>query len=101
MTLVAGASGTTPTWRTRMWSTPTRTRETQKGPLFVFRPNGTVRIEHCMTYPLGGGIHGWIQDHLFHRGHTSAYFDEWAAAMSRLAEEVEAGPALTDGRSAA
>lgn len=60
--------------------------------------NGRVRLEHCMTYTLGGWVPEWAQNHLFHRGHVGAYHQEWVAAMDTLATEVAAGPALATGR---
>lgn len=60
--------------------------------------DGRVRVEHCMTYPLGGAISAWMQTHVFHRGHVTAYFDEWRAAMATLGDEAKAGPARTEGR---
>lgn len=62
--------------------------------------DGRVRVEHCMTYSLGGAISPWIQDHVFHRGHIGAYHDEWVQAMDTLAAE-SAAPALQTGRPAA
>lgn len=61
--------------------------------------DGRVRLQHCMTYDLGGWIGPGVQDRLFHRGHVAAYATEWRAAMGRLREEAR-GPALTETRGA-
>lgn len=60
---------------------------------------GRVRVEHCMTYDLGGWIGPRVQDALFHRGHVQAYLDEWVLAMATLQREARE-PALTRSRTA-
>jgi hypothetical protein len=50
--------------------------------------DGRLRAEHCMTYALGGAVPTWAQNGLFHRGHVSAYHEEWVAAMARLRQEA-------------
>lgn len=62
-------------------------------------PDGRVRLQHCMTYSLGGWISAAVQDALFHRGHVAAYLEEWQAAMRVLTEEGTR-PAATTTRAA-
>jgi hypothetical protein len=58
-----------------------------------------LRLEHGMTYPLGGRITPWVQNRLFHRGHIGAYVHEWQTAMTVLQAEANE-PALATGRPA-
>lgn len=83
------------------WEGYLRCRTAPSGQRVTELGDGRVRVEHCMTYPLGGAITPWIQNHVFHRGHIGAYRDEWIAAMAALAAEAAAGPALDVGRPAA
>jgi hypothetical protein len=39
------------------------------------------RVEHLMTYELGGRVPRWAQNTLFHGGHLRAYRDEWSALV--------------------
>jgi len=50
--------------------------------------DGRVRMEHCMTYKLGGGITSCAQNLFFHSGHVQAYFNEWSYAMQALRKEA-------------
>jgi len=50
--------------------------------------DGILKLEHCMTYPLGGGVAAWVQNRIFHGGHVTAYFDEWKAMKKALVEEA-------------
>lgn len=45
--------------------------------------DGRTRVEHLMTYELGGRISARVQNALFHRGHLGAYRDEWRALVLR------------------
>lgn len=80
------------------WPGYLRCRTQPSGQRATRLEDGRVRVEHCMTYPLGGRISPGIQNSLFHRGHVRAYLEEWEAAMAALAAEVAAGPALGTGR---
>lgn len=40
-------------------------------------PNGLVRVEHLMTYELGGRVSPYIQDQWLKKAHTKAYVREW------------------------
>lgn len=60
---------------------------------------GRVRVEHCMTYDLGGWIGPRVQDTLFRGGHVKAYLDEWTLAMATLQREARQPP-LTRSRAA-
>ena len=49
-------------------------------------PDGRTRVEHLMTYRLGGRISVGVQNRLFHRGHLAAYVDEWSRLVTHLGE---------------
>jgi hypothetical protein len=49
-----------------------------------------IRIEHGMTYPLGGRVGPWLQNHLFHAGHVNAYCNEGEKACEVLISESSA-----------
>lgn len=50
-------------------------------------PDGRTRVEHLMTYALGGGVPHWAQNALFHRGHVGAYRDEWTRLVAWSKEQ--------------
>lgn len=50
--------------------------------------DGRTRVEHVMTYWLGGRIGPWVQTHVFHRGHLGAYQQEWTRMVEHFAKAV-------------
>lgn len=55
------------------------------GQRIVRDADGRTRVEHLMTYRLGGRISVATQNRWFHRGHLGAYVDEWARLGAHLA----------------
>lgn len=43
-----------------------------------------TRVEHLMTYALGGRIGVAVQNRFFHRGHLGVYIDEWTRLVDHF-----------------
>jgi len=46
--------------------------------------DGRCRVEHLMTYELGGLVPHWAQNSVFHRGHVDAYVKEWSRLLTHF-----------------
>jgi len=69
------------------WDTYLRCTTYPSGQRITVLPDNALKMEHGMTYPLGGWIGPWIQNTIFHSGHVAAYVDEWTRMRDVMSKE--------------